>query len=289
MSICAVSLPFPGVIRVLEEGVKFNLWDLVTLDRELVRIPQADVYILGAYHRAYDQIVEQLSGKICVLWTSSSGEVNLEPVEQVLLKQVVEDDRIDSIWFGDLGLASVIDKGFCAPYPIVYEEFEIQEKDNIVTLFQPMTLKKNLYTQLCAIKLLQQDHDLTLHTNVDLEKLSLPFELNAVQHGWLERSTLSEIIARSKLNFGVSFAETFGYNIAEATMLGCVSVVSPAISWAPLDCQVSYANSAIYIAQTAEYLLKHSDIMIKPFRSALYKYARMSDFLAQTLRDKIPV
>ena len=54
----ALSVPFPGVSRVLEEGEKLGLWEFITLDGSPVKIPDADQYILGGY--------------TCLLYTSPS-------------------------------------------------------------------------------------------------------------------------------------------------------------------------------------------------------------------------
>ena len=246
-SIVALTLPFPGVSRVFEEAQKLNMLKLVVVDGEIA-LPPARVYILGAWAPIYSVLLSYLpaDSKVGILWTSSCGELSLEPIEQDYLSQIDINPRIKFIWFGDPSLAQVYsEKGFYAPYPLKTDvEVPHVEKQNIVTLFCPPTLKKNILVQLVAITLLQRTYNIILHTNVPIdprfaERIGLKFTV----HPWMQREEYDKLIASSKLNFAVSLAETLNYQSAEAALLGTASVVSHSIPW--------MKNSSLPIVQNA--------------------------------------
>lgn len=237
MRVVALSVPFPGVSRVLKESEKVGMLKFCPIGGDRVAIPPADVYILGAYHPFYDQLLPHLDGKIGVLWTSSAGEMQLEPVEQDYLHRLLVDPRIDFIWFGDPGLAAVFkDKGFYSPYPM---SLDVQRPDvpkqDIVTLFCPTTAKKNILTQILAVALVQREVDVTLHVNFGIDPaLKAATGLRVVEHGWLERGEYVRLLASSRANLAVSLAETFCYAAAESVLMGTPCVLSSAIPWAPM-------------------------------------------------------
>lgn len=234
MRILGVTAPYPGVRRVFEEGEKVGLMDVWVVGEGPKGIGwEQEVIILGSWNSDYASIVDTLKKekKIGVLWTSSMGEVGLEGAELQLLWEVVNNKDISFIWFGDRSLGRLFDKGFYAPYPLDYKLSPIQPKQNIVTLFCPPTLKKNIYNQLVAIKFLQErEKELILHTNIPLDKSLIEFlGLRCVVHPWMQRRQYDELLASSRLNFAVSFAETFNYQCAEAIMLGTPCIVSSTV------------------------------------------------------------
>jgi len=212
------------------------MWEFVLLTGGRISIPNADIYILAAWHSAYEQLLG-LGGRTGVLWTSSGGEMDFEPIEQEYLRRVREDPRISFIWFGDLSLAKIYpEKGFYAPYPMDVDEVnppDVEKKD-IATLFCPTGPKKNILNQLLAMKLVQRERKLTLHTNVQVNVPGVAgYHVEGLEvevHSWLGEAEYHRLLASAKVNLACSWAETFNYNVAEAALLGTTSVTSPTIS-----------------------------------------------------------
>ena len=234
LGIVAISAPFPGVSRVLEEGEKLGLWKFVRLGGQ-VTIPPARAYILGAWHSEYKMLLGNLGGKLGMLWTSSTGEMEMEPIEVQYLFQALADPRIEFIWFGDESLARAFpQKGFHASYPLATDlkiPLEGVEKRNAIALFNPGGLKKNNLNQLLAVALFQRDQPgWVLETNLGafrgvMDTLGIKYHL----HPWLPREQYHQILASCRVNLAVSWAETFNYQVAEAGLLGVPSVVSPTV------------------------------------------------------------
>ena len=168
-----------------------------------------------------------------MMWTSSVGEMDFTPVEQEYLRSILADPRISFIWFGDESLARLYPrKGFWAPYPLDVDglgsPYQDPHKEDIATLFCPTGLKKNILNQLLAMKLVQRSRKLTLHTNLQSYDHILK-DLDCVHHDWLPEAEYHKLIASAKVNLGVSWCETFNYQIAEAALVGTASVISPTI------------------------------------------------------------
>jgi len=231
--ICGLSAPFPGAKRPLEEGAKLGLLEFILLSGDSkIMIPDADIYILAAWHPGYQEFIGLAAGcKLGVLWTSSGGEMDLEPVEQGYLWELNRDPRISFIWFGDPALAQVYpEKGFHLPYPLAVDGVttpDVDKKD-IVTLFCPTGPKKNIFNQLLAMKLVQRKRKIVLHTNIYGYNEILK-EVDHVRHGWLLDKEYQELLASAKVNLACSWCETFNYNVGEAGLMGTVSVISKAI------------------------------------------------------------
>jgi len=288
--IVAISVPYPGVSRVCEEGEKLGLWEFVRLtDDQEVDVPaSADLYILGAWHPVYGEILNAMRAqgkpRAVVLWTSSAGEVGLEPSEQDALVDVLADTRIERVWFADKALAEAWkEKGFYAPYPLYVPEVLPGPKlvpEPYMTLFCPSTAKKNIFTQLVAAVLIQLERpELTLYTNVQVSKVfhdTLKFK----EMGWLAREQYEEVMRGSKLNFACSFAETFDYQAAEAALLWQVpSVCSYTIPWSPTiilgvtPAPVSNPNDAREIASRALQMMRYGTY----FQDAARGWARRAN------------
>lgn len=226
--IIGLSIPFPGARRPLEEGAKLGLWEFVLLQGERVKIPPADVYIFAAYHPIYERLFT-LGGKNVILWTSSAGEMDMEPIEQQFLDRLLKDPRVSTIWFGDQSLALAYpEKGFYAPYPLACDIPPEVEKQDIITLFCPAGPKKNILNQLLAAKLVQREMHLTLHTNIRGYD-GIISELDCVRHDWLPDGEYQRLLAQSKVNLAISWCETFNYQVAEAALCGTCSLVSETI------------------------------------------------------------
>lgn len=250
--ICGLSAPFPGAKRPLEEGAKLGMWEFALIDSPRVDIPPANIYILAAWHPVYSQILDVLddSRRIGVLWTSSVGEMDFTPVEQEYLNWLLKYSRVEFIWFGDPALARIYpEKGFYAPYPIDVDSVKPPglEKKDIITLFCPTGPKKNILNQLLAVKIIQREGlDVVLHTNIQGYS-ELLNSLNCVWHNWLPDVEYQELIASAKVNLACSWCETFNYQVAEAALLGTISVVSPTVPIPGLV--VNTPNNPVIIAE----------------------------------------
>lgn len=229
MSIVFLSAPFPGVSKVGKEGEKIGLWRFISLTGERILIPSADVYILGGWHPSYSQLLG-LGNKMGACWTSSAGEMDFEPIESQWLGDILNDPRINFIFFGDPSLAAAFpQKGFYAPYPL-YTDVQVPEvnKQDIITLFCPSGPKKNLANQILAVGLAQREAKLTLHTNIQGYDNMLSL-VDHVKHPWLPQEEYYRLLASAKVNLAVSWAETMNYNCAEAGLCGTASITSPTI------------------------------------------------------------
>jgi len=251
LRIVGLSVPFPGAKRPLEEGEKLHMWKFVLMSGPRIAIPTADVYILGAWHPAYQDLLGlSTESKVGVLWTSSGGEMDFEPIEQEYLMRLLNDPRVSFVWFGDPALAQVYpEKGFYAPYPLDVDSIKVDphmEKKDIATLFCPTGPKKNILNQLLAMKLVQRERKLTLHTNVQGYDVILK-SLDCVRHEWLPEVEYHELLTSAKVNLACSWCETFNYNVAEAALMGTVSVTSPTIPL--MGMRVVEVNNPAHIAE----------------------------------------
>jgi len=253
--IVAISVGFPGVVRALKHGRDLKLWDLVVLSEQPVHIPRADAYILGAWHKSYSQLLKELpeNSRIGILWTSSAGEMDLEQVEISYLAKIIDNERIDCVLFSTEALANSFKKGVFFPYPIVIRIplTKKQEKQEIITLFCPPTFKKNVLNQLLAVKELQKTREIKLHTNLlPYKKIMKWLGLNFELHNWLPEKEYYSLLSRSKCNLGVSWAESFNYQVLEAALCNTFSVVSPSVWWYPeKDLMVLNPNNPLEILQ----------------------------------------
>lgn len=299
MSIKAISLPFPGVVRVLEEGEKLGYWSLSLFQDNQFTVPLSksedgrDIFLFGAWCPAYEALISIIKSRpnsiIGVLWTSSSGEVGFEPKEINYLRRIIESPDIDFIWFGDPDLAALCEKGFHAPYPLKWEPQKPIKKMSQITLFAPMTVKKNLFNQLLAIHYLQRDRpELELWTNVEREYIDeLPFQVMARTPGWVPRAQYDGILAHSRLNFAVSWAETFCYQVAEAAMLGTPSVLGCPLPWMSHDPNFNaYPNDVEQIVQNAHFILGNADASTGRLRDELFAYSRYNEDVVTELDQR---
>ena len=197
--ILALSLPFPGVCRVLEHGKGLELWKFICLKPEHPPIPGADIVMLGAWSPSYSSLIESLHfERLGVLWTSSAGEMGFESYEQQALRAILENPKISFVWFGDKSLARLFpEKGFWAPYPLDIPSPlpAVLPKSDIMTLFCPDTAKKNTFNQLVAAVFLQRKLGfLRLETNIGIPEV-IRSELRCRQHGWLPEDKYKSILS----------------------------------------------------------------------------------------------
>ncbi len=259
-----VTAPFPGVLRAGQEGQKLGLWDLVVLGEHMGRIPTADTYILGAWHPEYERLLTAFGdSKVGVCWTSSGGELDLEPIERQYLQAIMLNPAIDFVWFGDQCLAEAFkDKGFYAPYPLFVPtdrgDFQPQpkDKDKSVLFFSPGGPKKNVYNQLLGVAIVQRRKDchFTLETNLqhykqDMDELGIHYRM----HDWLAPEDLKQLQLKAKVNMCVSWAETFSYSVADCAILGTPSLISLTVPLPGVIC--AFPNYPLSIANPLEFLL----------------------------------
>ena len=287
--IVGIAVPFPGAKRPLEEGAKLGFWEFVEITEGNVRIPRADIYILAAWHPIYERLLSL--GRVGVLWTSSAGEMDFEPVEQRYLASILQDTRIEFVWFGDPSLASLYSqKGFHAPYPMMLGVSEGgADKSDVITLFCPTTQKKNIFNQLLGVYIFQRTGGkATLHSNV--RGYDDVFDLLRVErHHWLPDAEYRALIQSAKVNLACSWAETFNYNVAEAGMLGTPSIISSTV---PLPGHVvRNPNSPNDIAVALHRCLEDAPPLFTHIRQDMHRKAienneaclrRISDYLASS-------
>ncbi|MCK9598986.1 MAG: hypothetical protein M0R06_08105 [Sphaerochaeta sp.] len=273
---------FPGASRPLQEGERLGWWSHQKITYHRDPIPEADVYILAAWHpEVYDYLVRRLSfqsAKVIVLWTSSIGEMEMMPVEVEFLEHILHNPCVDEVWFGTRTLARIYpEKGFYAPYPVKPEIKAPRPKRDIVTLFCPPTLKKNIYNQLAAVSMIQKEQpEITLVTNLP-PAFHKVFPLKGViGQGWLPDKEYKELLSLSRLNLAVSWAETQNYQVLEALELGVMSLTSQTVPISPFLVSVTDPNNPNEIAAKALGLLNSSilDPMILQAQSLVMDYAR---------------
>lgn len=274
----SLSLPFPGVSRVLEEGALLGLWQHLAIEGGPLTIPVADTYIIGAWHQHYEKLLHVLPSQArkIVLWTSSAGEIGLEPVEQGLLYQVLQEPRIQKVWVADMALLALDTKVFYAPYPYnVPRATAYGLSPPYMTMFSPGTLKKNHFPQFLAAAMLQQAlraegsfETFPLYTNVEVP-LVFQTLLQYSKFEWLPQAQYRDIMQNSRLNWACSWAETLSFQAAEAAAYGVPSVCSRTIPWAPEGCQVTNPNDPHEITQVARRILGHG----AAFRAAIESWS----------------
>lgn len=288
MNVVFVVTGFPGVARVGEEGEKLGWWKLHRVGEE--NPPPADAVIFGWWSPVYERYMETYkNARICVLVTSSPGEMDLERSEMPILVKLLNDRRIHAIWAGHPGFSECHPKMFYAPYPMSLEGYTHGPKVPIITLFSPGTLKKNIVNQFIAARDLCIRNKLTLHTNVTPPTglVSIIGAFPIVWYSWVPRETLYGAMRASQLNLAVSWAETHSYNAAEAILLGTPNVGSETIPFLPRSVCVSDPNNPGSIVSRAEAILRGERTLLEQ-EDALRSYAAHANrHLAQTILPKL--
>jgi glycosyltransferase involved in cell wall biosynthesis len=287
-------------MRVLQEGQKLGYWSLHDVYAPKFKVPfsedpdEKDIFLFGAWHPAYDALFDIIKNARPdaikgVLWTSSAAEVGFELREHGYLRHIIESSDVDFIWFGDKDLVGLCDKAFHARYPLVYGPHDPAEKQDTITLFAPTTVKKNLFNQLLAIHYLQERRpDLHLRTNLDPDFIfSLPFTIRHRAMGWLPATKYADVLRHSQLNFAVSWAETFCYQVAEAAMLGTPSVLGCQLPWLSYD-RDFFADPADVgnIVEKAEYVLDNREAVTQRLRDELFAWSRYNRYILDELDER---
>ena len=134
--------------------------------------------------------------------------------------------------------------------------------------------------------MVQQRTGLVLHTNVPQDAAWHAIApVRSRRYSWLPQEHYDQVLLRSRLNFAVSYAETFNYQAAEAIMRGAPCVASPTIPFLNRKGQsvVQDVNDPVEIARLGELLLDNPDAAAQQLE-VLQDYARWAnDQLQQAL------
>ena len=114
--------------------------------------------------------------------------------------------------------------------------------------------------------------DLKLMTNIEVPRM-FHDRLRFAQVGWLLRPEYDVLMRGSVLNLHCTWAETFGYQPAEAALMGIPSVTSATIPWAHAD-QMATPNDPEGIAQIARHLMSKTS---EEVRDRMVSWARQAN------------
>lgn len=206
----------------------------------------------------------------------------MEPVEIGYLQHILQDPRIEKVWFGDESLAQVYpEKGFYAPYPLSTDiKLYTGPKRDAIALFNPGGLKKNNLNQILAVALFLKSHPgWVLETNVAnyepvMKSLGIKYRL----HPWLPTKDYLHLVGSCKINMAVSWAETNNYQVAEAGLLGVPSIISSTV---PFPGYSAKPNDPLHIVKAIEHAASEArDIPSMVRRNLLEKNTQLQTILA---------
>lgn len=280
LAVYFVNAGFPGVGAIGRHGEKEGFWKQVYVDE---RIPQdGDVYVFGAFSPVYRNVAASLPSDAAkgFLFSSSVGEVDLEPIEREYLRFIIQWRDIEFVWFGDLSMGELFNKGFYAPYPVSLEVLEEASRgveprelrgNPAVTLLNPSTAKKNALNQIMAVKFLEKKgFSPVLHTvmeqYVPLLKL---FGVDYERHDWLEGEDYWSVLKGSDLNLCVSWAETFSYQSLEAVYAGTPILGSSTVDWLPDRFKCYVPNNPVQVAERMQDILEEEERLGHSFLETL--------------------
>lgn len=271
-SACAISVDFPGVRQWLSHGEREGLWDLVVLGDNF-EIPAADAYLFGAWNDAYGSLVERLrlavpEAQIHVAWSSSAYEMETAPPEILthmgfLGKRPMP--KVDGFACLNPDMVDHWPNAWHLPAPIhldpqdpkVLTGYGEGERSGLA-LFAPTMLKKNLYSQMLAVRSFQRafpdkPKDVILHTNLEpyrpvMDALGIRYVL----HPWLPRDKYLAVLASCKASLCVSVGESWSYFCVDSLSVNTPVIGSPTIGWLPPYYRVSNPNSPRTIQEALE-------------------------------------
>ena len=251
---------FPGVTRVFED--MRDLFGLkIIYPHEYNQLAEDDLAIFGAYHQAYAMPIRRLKCKKFLLWTSPLLQMEFSE-EPVIFNQVLNmKDRgiIDQIWFGDVGMWKAYeDKGFFMPYPLnvkrlqpYYDPLPPEDREGIA-LFCPWTPRKNILTQLAAVKLVQQDRpEAVLYGNGmnAYAPLAERMGVSFVDCGWMKKDALYyQMIQKVRVGLQVFLSESFCFTAFDHMVLGTPVVASACVDWLPDSLKVKNLDDPVEIS-----------------------------------------
>jgi glycosyltransferase involved in cell wall biosynthesis len=248
---------FPGVSRTFDDMRQFGL--KIIYAHEYRQIKEEDLAIFGAYHQAYAIPIRRLKCKKFLLWTSPLLQMELSPDEPGIFNFVLDlKDRgiIDQIWFGDPGMWKVYeDKGFHMPYPLDANRLLPFYKKNTdrhgISLFCPWTPRKNILTQLAAVKIIQKDFpDSVLYgNNMNVyAPIAQRMGVSFVDCGWMKDDVYYQMIQKVKVGLQVFLSESFCFTAFDHIVLGTPVVASACLDWLPDQLKVKNSDDPVEIA-----------------------------------------
>ena len=218
------------------------MWEHIYVEEldDIEKIQNYEVCIVGAWVPPYNLLVPRLKPRVWWLITSPLLQMELGGVEWPFLHQILSNDKVEKVWFGDKGLEKVFpEKGIHLPYPVHLETFlnyprPLCETKKDIGLFTALSNpQKNIMVQLAAIKLVQNETTVELHVN-GLPPLYRSFAdkigLKYVDHGWLQPQDYLSLLSKLRVQTHVFLSESFSYATLESMMLGTPCIVSPCVS-----------------------------------------------------------
>ncbi len=248
---------FPGVSRTFEDMKQFGL--KIICAHEYKQVKEDDLVIFGAYHQVYALPIRRLKCKKFLLWTSPLLQMELSPDEPNIFNFVLDlKDRgiIDQIWFGDPGMWKAYeDKGFHMPYPLDVDRLMAFRKPDPerqgISLFCPWTPRKNILTQLAAVKIVQKDfpdsvlygNNMNVYTPI-AQRMGVSF----VDCGWMKDDVYYQMIQKVKVGLQVFLSESFCFTAFDHMILGTPVIASACLDWLPDQLKVKNSDDPVEIA-----------------------------------------
>jgi len=250
---------FPGVSRVFRDMEHLGMKVLYVSEQNIYKaITESDLVIFGAYHELYAYPIRRLKATKFVLWTSPLLQMELSNEIDIFDHVLNLKDRgiINQIWFGDLGMWKAYEsKGFFMPYPLdtkrVTNYKKQLERKPGVTLFCPWSLRKNILTQLAAMKIAQKDApELLLYGNNmgAYAKVAERMGVSYVDCGWMKPETYFTKIQEVHAGLQVFLSESFAYTALDHILLDTPVLGSPSIDWLPQQLKVANIDDPVEIA-----------------------------------------
>lgn len=277
--VCAITVPYPGVVQWLTHGYDEGLWDLRLLESgKSVEVPEADLYLLGAWSPAYVGVVQRLramqpQAKIAVAWSSSPGEMDGAQIEIVYSLALTSKNsdapipimpQIDAWATLHPDMVHHFPNSVHLPAPIHLEEARTKyPAGEGVGFFAPNTPKKNVFTQLLAVRRFQQkyaelgDEATLLHTNLnDYKPIIDGYGIHARYYDWLPRAEFLKVLGQRRIVMCASTYESWSYLCVDAMMQNVPVVGSPTIPWLPEEWKAE-PNSPESIVDTMGAIWEH--------------------------------
>lgn len=257
---------YPGVLEWFRHGNEVGLWDLVVVGEGPVALrDDADVYLFGAWHPAYEDVVKALkaAGKyVAVGWSSSPGEMDLAPVEFEHLVRLLRGDLkpiVDEVLCLHAGLAEALGVGHL-PAPVAVPDVRALPSCGDIGLFAPETAKKNAFAQVMAAKIVQREWHAALRTNMaGHARLARSLGVNTILEPWLPRNEHLARLGRLEVALAAGFAESWCYGAVDALSQGVPVVHGPSMGWLPQCWRVEDVNDPARVAQAIDAALAGRD------------------------------
>lgn len=229
---------FPGVKSVFRHAESLGLgrfMDIASLSspgsllkRNISTLNEDDLVIFGGWDIMYLLPIMRLKCRKAILWTSSTGQMEMSPngaelnifTDTILRK--FKEDKLYRLYIMSRELYRYLrdDKKveyFPPPFDFrLYEDRPYEKVNNSIGLFIPphSNVRKNYYNQKLAIEMLRRERSIIYFTNAG---------------GWLPEWDYYRTLRNVVVNLHVTHSESFCYQVAEAITSGTISLVSPCI------------------------------------------------------------